>query len=320
MLCSRCGHQNPDDARFCGECGEPQRREEGREPAPYRPFEAGGETGGESPPEGAARPASDIPERDLGQLIGETLSVYGKAFIPLFIIALIPQIPTVLGFMLGQSPGEAGDLTGATNPQFNAGTDVFLPILAFLLSIPSTAAAVFCVGQALTGRKVDVVTGYSRAFGVILPAAAVTIIVSLALALSALLMLIIIGIPLFFYLLVIWFFAMPAVVFEGMGGIDALGRSRQLTRGSRWRLFGIGVVFTLLMMAIGIVGGGVSFVLVFISPTLLAIGLVVTAALAIPIYYVGSVLVYVDLRVRKEGYTLQALSDDVARRPEQARQ
>ena len=242
--------------------------------------------------------------------------MYGKAFIPLFIIALIPQIPTVLSFIFGQSPGEAG----ANNPQFNAGTDVFLPILAFLLSIPSTAAAVFCVGQALTGRKVDVVTGYSRAFGVILPAAVVTIIVSLALALSALLMLIIIGIPLFFYLLVIWFFAIPAVVFEGMGGIDALKRSRQLTRGSRWRLFGIGVVFTLLIMAIGIVGGGVSFVLVFISPTLFAIGLVVTAALAIPIYYVGSVLVYVDLRVRKEGYTLQALSDDVARRPEQARQ
>ena len=312
MLCSRCGHQNPDDARFCGECGEPQRREEGREPAPYRPFEAGGETGGESPPEGAARPASDIPERDLGQLIGETLSVYGKAFIPLFIIALIPQIPTVLGFMLGQSPGEAG----ANNPQFNAGTDVFLPILAFLLSIPSTAAAVFCVGQALTGRKVDVVTGYSRAFGVILPAAVVT----LALALSALLILIIIGIPLFFYLLVIWFFAIPAVVFEGMGGIDALKRSRQLTRGSWWRLFGIGIVFTLLIVAIGIVGGALSFVLVFISPKLFAIGLVVTAALLTPIYYVGSVLVYVDLRVRKEGYTLQALSDDVARRPEQARQ
>ncbi len=312
MLCSRCGHKNPDDARFCGECGEPQQREEGREPAPYRPFEAGGEPGGESPPEGTARPASDIPERDLGQLIGETLSVYGKAFIPLFIIALIPQIPTVLGFIFGQSPGEAG----ANNPQFNAGTDVFLPILAFLLSIPSTAAAVFCVGQALTGRKVDVVTGYSRAFGVILPAAVVT----LALALSALLILIIIGIPLFFYLLVIWFFAMPAVVFEGMGGIDALGRSRQLTRGSWWRLFGIGIVFTLLVMAIGVVGGVVSFVLVFISPKLFAIGLVVTAALLTPIYYVGSVLVYVDLRVRKEGYTLQALSDDVARRPEQARQ
>ncbi len=317
MLCSRCGHQNPDDARFCGECGEPQRREEGREPAPYHPFEAGGETGGEPPPEGAAHPASDIPERDLGQLIGKTLSVYRKAFIPLFIIALIPQIPTVLGFMLGQSPGGAGDLTGANNPQFNAGTDVFLPILAFLLSIPSTAAAVFCVGQALTGRKVDVVTGYSRAFGVIGPTAMVTMIMTLSMIF---LVVTIIGIPLFFYLLVIWFFAIPAVVFEGMGGIDALKRSRQLTRGSRWRLFGIGIVFTLLIIALGIVGGVVSFVLVFISPKLFAICLVVISALVIPIYYVGSVLVYVDLRVRKEGYTLQALSDDVARRPEQARQ
>ncbi len=320
MLCSRCGHQNPDDARFCGECGEPQRREEGREPAPYRPFEAGGEPGGESPPEGADRPASDIPQRDLGQLIGETLSVYGKAFIPLFIIALIPQIPTVLSLALGQSMGEVGDLPAADGPQFSATVDIFLPLLAFLLSIPSAAAAVFCVGQALTGRKVDVVTGYSRAFGVLLPAAVVTVIVTLALAGSAVLMLIIIGVPLFFYLLVIWFFAMPAVVIEGMGSIDALKRSRQLTLGSWWRLFGIGIVFTLLTLAVWIPGGIVSAILLFINVKLFAIAVGAVTALAIPVYYVGSVLVYVDLRVRKEGYTLQALSDDVARRPEQARQ
>ena len=184
--------------------------------------------------------------------------MYGKAFIPLFIIALIPQIPTVLSLALGQSMGEVGDLPAADGPQFSATVDIFLPLLAFLLSIPSAAAAVFCVGQALTGRKVDVVTGYSRAFGVLLPAAAVTVIVTLALAGSAVLMLIIVGVPLFFYLLVIWFFAMPAVVIEGMGGIDALKRSRQLTKGSWWRLFGIGIVFTLLTLAVWIPGGIVS--------------------------------------------------------------
>ena len=42
----------------------------------------------------------------------------------------------------------------------------------------------------------------------------------------------------------------------------------------------------------------------------------VTVALVTPIFYVGSVLVYVDLRVRKEGYGTQALADDLVRRPE----
>ena len=165
----------------------------------------------------------------------------------------------------------------------------------------------------------DVLTCYSHALAVLLPAAVVTIVVALALAGSAILMLIIIGIPLFFYLLVVWFFAMPAVVIEGMDGIAALGRSRQLTRGSWWRLFGIGIVFVLLIMGIAIAGGLVSAILLFVDPRAFAIAVVALGALVTPIYYAGSVLVYIDLRVRKEGYTLQALSDDLVRRPEQAR-
>ena len=312
MRCSRCGHENTDDARFCGACGEPQ-REERREPGAYRPSE-GAAGSGSPPPSGSVAKPSDIPQRDLGQLISETFSTYGKALVPLFVIAIIPQIPNMLSLALGSG----GSIDDPASVGYSSGESA-LTLIAFLLGIPSGAAAVFCVGQVLAGQKVDVVTCYYRAFGVLLPTAVATVIVTLALIASAILMLIIIGIPLFFYLLVSWFFAIPAVVIEGRDGISALKRSRELTFGSWWRLFGIGVVYTLLFIAIGIPGGIVSSFLLLVRPELFAIGIAVTVALAIPIYYVGSVLVYFDLRVRKEGYSLQALADDLARRPGQLR-
>ena len=307
MFCSRCGHENADAVRFCAECGAPQ-QEEGQELGPYRPLEDDAES---EDHDGAPEP-SDIPPRALGELISESLTTYGKAFLPLFAIALIPQIPTILGAALGS--GDSFD--DGTSVTFGS-ADLVLPLIAFLLSIPSAAAAVFCVGDVLTGRKADVVACYSRALGVLVPSAVVTVIFVLALLASAILMLIIIGIPLFFYLLVIWFFAMPAVVIEGRDGIAALKRSRELTLGSWWRLFGIGIVFTLLAIAAAIPAGIVLGIVSLASLNVVEVGSGVIAALVTPFFYAGSVLVYLDLRVRQEGYGTQALADDLARRPGQ---
>ena len=301
MFCSRCGHENADDVRFCAECGAPQ-QEDGEEIGPYRPFEDDAESGG---PDGAPEP-SDIPPRDLGELLRESLGTYAKAFLPLFAIALIPQIPNILGAALGSGAGASAAFGSA---------DLVLTVIAFLLSIPSGAAALFCVGDVLTGRRTDIVACYSRAFGVLLPTAVVTVVVVLALVASAILMLIIIGIPLFFYLLVIWFFALPVVVIEGRDGIAALKRSRELTIGSWWRLFGMGVVFLVVAIAAAIPIGIVLSIASLTSLNVVEAGSGVIAALLAPFFYAGSVLVYVDLRVRNEGYGTEALANDLSRRP-----
>ena len=305
MFCSRCGQENADEARYCAECGAP-RQDDGEELGPYRPMEADAE----SEDSGGAPEPSDIPPRDLGALIGESLGTYAKAFVPLFAIALIPQIPNILGAALGYGDS----LDDGASAAFSS-TDLFLGVAAFLLGIPSSAAALFCVGDVLTGRKPDIVACYARAFGVLLPTAVVTVIVLLALLGSAILMLILIGIPLFFYLLVIWFFALPVVVIEGRDGIAALKRSRELTLGSWWRLFGIGIVFTLLVIAAAIPVGVILGLVSLASINVVEVGSGVLAALVTPFFYAGSVLVYVDLRVRNEGYGMQALADDLARRP-----
>ena len=115
MFCSRCGHENADDTRFCGECGAPQ-----QEMGPIVALEDAAES---EDPDGAPEP-SDIPPRDLGQLIAESVSTYAKAFLPLFAIALIPQIPNILGAALGSGDSfddgasvsfNSGDLTSAAH-------------------------------------------------------------------------------------------------------------------------------------------------------------------------------------------------------------
>ena len=311
MHCSQCGHEDPDDAQFCGECGAAQ-REERREPAPYRPIDS-------------VEGSGDIQPRGLGQLIAATFKVYGKAIVPFFAIALIPQIPYVpvwLSFASDATTLDFGSATeelGGDDPEFNLFTGVVLPLLSLALYVPSAAAAIFCVGQVITGQKVDVITCYSRALGALVELVLTHVLIVSALIASIILMFVIVGIPLFFYLLVVLFFSLQVVVVENRDGISALGRSRHLTLGNWWRLFGIGVVYLLLYIAISIPVAIVGLLLISVSSATYAVVMVVATALVTPISYIGGTLVYIDLRVRKEDYDLQGLVDDLARRPKEAR-
>ena len=298
MHCPQCGHENPDDAQFCGECGAAQ-REGRREPGPYRPMDSVDGLG-------------DIPPRDLGQLIDATFKVYGKAIIPFFAIALIPQIPNMLSFAVGGTVEDAS-LTDTSL------TETILTLASLLIGIVAGAASIFCLGQVLTGRNVDVMDCYGRALSVLLPLLATTIIIGLALVGSAILVLVLIGIPLFFFVLVIWFFAVQAVAIESKSTFDALRRSQELVKGNWWRVFGIGVGFVLLGIALLIPAIIVSVIVGLVSAVLSSVVLGVAVALVTPVLYIGSTLLYLDLRVRREDYGLQSLVDDLARRPKEAR-
>ena len=121
----------------------------------------------------------------------------------------------------------------------------------------------------------------------------------------------------------IWSFATHAVVIENRDVFGAFGRSRELVRGNWWRVFGIGLVFLLIVISIIAIVTLVSIIigLLFnLGPLAYSILSGVVGALLIPVYYIASTLLYIDLRVRKEGYDLQALSDDLTRRPKGARQ
>ncbi len=276
--CLNCGHANSQDAQFCSSCGSPLT--EGAE---------------EQPVEASEHALDGIPPRDLGQLISDTFSVYGANFWPLFVMALIPNVPLAIsGYM-------------------SSLLDAIFILVGILLLVLQAGAFVCWVAGHYASREVDVLECYRAAWRRVLSLAGATILILLALVVSMILWVILIGIPLFFYLLVIWFFADEAIMIERKAAVAALGRSRELVRGSWWRVFGIGVTFVGIILGLFLVGLIPSVIVWNINEDLGNILLTVVSVLVAPIFFVGRTLVYLDLRARKEGYSLEALASDIGR-------
>ena len=137
-------------------------------------------------------------------------------------------------------------------------------------------------------------------------------ILQAALLLLAFLALVVPGIWLTFA----WIVAIPALLLEGHKGRKALGRSFRLVRGRWWPTFGVMLVAYLLVGVVsflsGVVLGLVSFT--SIGDNLLATVAAVTAAnsfaylIATPFAAAIVVLVFFDLRVRKEGLDIALLA------------
>jgi hypothetical protein len=114
---------------------------------------------------------------------------------------------------------------------------------------------------------------------------------------------------------------MPAVVLERLGPGSAIARSWTLTRGSFWRLFGIKLLTYIIIfiaafiieLPFGLAGGGVALsggftraaseTTAFILIT--ALGTIVASTILDPMKCGVTVLLYVDLRMRREGLDLE---------------
>jgi hypothetical protein len=107
----------------------------------------------------------------------------------------------------------------------------------------------------------------------------------------------------------------PVVVLENLNAsMDALGRSWSLTRGFRLKIFGIFFVTGLMVMLPVLAFGALGGFLMLESPVGGQAFQVVSAALPIiltPLFSCVLTLVYYDLRVRREGFDLQVLSEQL---------
>jgi hypothetical protein len=132
----------------------------------------------------------------------------------------------------------------------------------------------------------------------------------------------------------IWAVAVPACMVEGTTIRGALGRSRQLVSGTFWRVWGIRALGWLVLQVVAslislpflalafLAGGGLD---ALVDPTgtpivfLLVVGLgsLIGATLTAPVRAGVDALLYVDLRMRKEGLdlVLQAHTNPVAAPP-----
>jgi hypothetical protein len=102
------------------------------------------------------------------------------------------------------------------------------------------------------------------------------------------------------YFIVRWLFISEAASLEGLSSKAALSRSSALVKGNWWRILGIMFVLSILISPIIIILG--------IIPL---IGKIIGAILTTPFIVVGRILLYYDLRLRKEGYNVETLSGEL---------
>ena len=120
-------------------------------------------------------------------------------------------------------------------------------------------------------------------------------------------------------LYVMWSVSVPALVEERLGPIEALGRSRHLTRGARWKVFGLVLILLVIYWLFAALAGLLSVMAAggldelgtnggILSPADVAINLVSSTVTA----GVGAVFhsaLYVELRDWKDGPKAERLAD-----------
>lgn len=237
--------------------------------------------------------ASGTAQRDfrIGKVISKSFSIFGAHFATFSLIAAVVWLPVAVVGFLYQGGGQMAE-----------GIQAAVTFAIILLLQPlSTAIILYGAFQHMRGRPVRLGESVSRGLARFLPLVGLMLLTLLGVMLGALLF-IIPGI----ILMVMWYVAVPVNVVERAGPVTSLRRSRALTKGHRWKLFGMYLLVFIVNMIVG---------------SLLPIGAAAVGgpvgALAAQLVWqgvagaFGSVLVvvaYYDLRVAKEGIDIERIA------------
>jgi hypothetical protein len=195
----------------------------------------------------------------------------------------------------------------------NSGSLLLLELLVIVVSLVATslatAAAYRLVADAYLGRPVD--PDASLRFGLRRLGSVIWVSILFGLGLFAgLLLLVVPGI----FVTVAWSVATPVLLAENLRGSSAIRRSRALVRGRWWPC--AGVVYLMYLLEL-IVYFGILFVIARIvdssgNDSLLFVEEGVTSLIAstlvLPFHVAVTTVLYIDLRVRKEGFDVQLLT------------
>lgn len=268
--------------------------------------------------------ASDIGPRGLGKQLDLAFNIYFKNFGGLLIAALAVIIPLTVLYVVLDSIAflEPSSLAAAGEVQIGDTTrlvdydrfitiliiEAIVGILSYLLVIGVTYRA---ASEAYLGNPVvpveSVKFAATRAHSILW----ITILTAIAAAIG--LLALIIGA---IYILVALVVAIPVLMVEDVRGFKSLSRSFQLVKNNWWRTFGVllvALLFTGLVTAFGSLiqvganGLAEDQITLWILVSDIVSGGVdaVTSALLA----VVTVVIYFDLRIRKEGFDVQLMAD-----------
>jgi hypothetical protein len=249
----------------------------------------------------------------IGRVFGDTFSVLGRNFgLCVGLAAIFSGVPTFFYQLWAGNqidPAILSAETGATPPPAFDGASVFGGLIAFViymvLAAILQAALVRATIEDLNGQKPTFGDAVSRGIALLLPIIGLSFLMYLGIGIGFMLLLIP-GI----YLAIRWSAAVPVLVHEQLGVLGSMKRSSELTKGSRWRIFGL---FIIMVIAIWILQVALGLLALAVTPV---VGTVIATALVALLSAVTSVILsiavavaYVELRYVKEGTDVKELAE-----------
>lgn len=248
------------------------------------------------PPDTAAPPPAPGTAFTVGGVLSQTFTTLGRNLIAGWFLGALAMAITYAPLILFDTA--TFGVVAETRPDLVwVGFGAYLTFY-FVFGNLAVAAISYLTFQDLRQRRRSAIDSMLRGLAVMLPVVGIAIVTALATLLGTLLLVI----PGLIVMTVLWV-AVPAAVVERLGVSASLKRSADLTRGNRWRVFGI-------ILVIGIASSFTSWVTEQVvaavssvgenSPTMLAAAALVDgffAALAAIAATVG----YRDLRFAREG-------------------
>lgn len=229
---------------------------------------------------------------DIGSVLGKTFSTLFRNIVPFGILALLVYSPSLLVQVGAYSSGVVG-LEDQTS-------QAWLILLEALLAQVLTAAVVYGTVQDLSGRGVSLGEIVGHGFATVLPVIVVAILFTIMIGLGSMLLIV----PGLIVMTVFWV-VIPVTVLEQPGILAAFGRSAELTKGCRWKIFGLVLIMIVLMIVLLMVAG---LMLAVLGGMALIVGTWFMSALVAAFGAVIVAVGYHDLRFAKEGIDSQQLA------------
>jgi len=260
----------------------------------------------------------DLKPMTTSELLDRTFFLYRKYF-PLFVgIAVTPALVIFLAEVLYSSYSAyimAAAMSGAgiisIVPMLALAMLIYAAVILFANAI-AQGATIAAVSDVYLGRQSSIGKAFDGLRGKVLSIIFATILMFILVFIGAI-FLIVPGI----IFLTAFVLTVPAIVIENHNPVAALGRSWDLTKGSRLRVLAVYAILIVLTYIVSIVFAIPGLIMTGISglkdPTnismlariLSAAGTFFAACLTTPLGAIAFSLLYYDQRARKEGFDLQ---------------
>jgi hypothetical protein len=231
-----------------------------------------------------------IREMSFSELLDAAFRIVRDHFVLLVGISAVINLPVaVIGSEIEAAPGSAVWLRAVAM------------FLLLLIAGPIVSVALtYAIGEIYLGRVTTVGQSLRAALGLIVPFSGTLLLLYLG-VIGGLLLLVIPGI----YLMLVWMLTWQVMVFERCFGTAALRRSRALMRGNVWRAIGILLLSGLITAVLTSAFGAVFRLAPVLAPLARGIAQSVGGAYTATV----AVLLYFDIRCRKEAFDLEHLAE-----------